>query len=207
MDLTTTALDLARTYGYLFVFAFVFLETSMLFPLLPSEVVLPASAAIVVTSPASLALFVLVATAGGVAGSVVLYELFRRAGERALDSRWVRVDRRDADRARRWFRRWGSHSVLWGRLLPVLRSVVSIPAGFAAMNRGLFTAYTAAGTLAFSAAVGGLVYVGVRESVYAAALSAASERPLVVVALVALALVAVAVAYRESARALRERWS
>nr|WP_282594523.1 DedA family protein [Halomarina salina] len=205
--MTTTALDLARTYGYLFVFVFMFLETSMLFPLLPSEVVLPASAAIVVTSPASLALFVLVATAGGVVGSAVLYEVFRRAGDHALDHDWVRVDRRDANRARRWFRRWGSHSVLWGRLLPVLRSVVSIPAGFAEMHRGVFTAYTAVGALAFNAAVAGFVYVGVRESVYEVALAVVHERPLVVSALVVVALVVVAVAYHESADEWRERWS
>ena len=206
MDLTTTALDLARTYGYLFVFVFVFLETSMLFPLLPSEVVLPVSAAIVVTSPVSLALFAVVATAGGVVGSVVLYELFRRGGERALDHDWIRVDRDDADRARGWFRRWGSHSVLWGRLFPVLRSIVSIPAGFAEMDRGLFTAYTAVGTLAFSAAVGGLVYVGAQASVYATALSVVRERPVLVATLAVVALAVVAVVYRESVEEWRERW-
>jgi membrane protein DedA with SNARE-associated domain len=207
VDLTTTALELARTYGYLFVFAFVFLETSLLFPLLPSEVVLPASAAIVVTSLASLALFVLVATAGAVVGSVVCYELFRRAGEEAIDGRWLRVERDDAERARRWFRRWGSHSVLWGRLLPVLRSLVSVPAGLSAMNRASFVAYTAVGALAFNAAVGGLVYAGVQASVYRAALAVVRERPLLVVALLVMAVLVVAVVYRRSTVEWRERWS
>lgn len=207
MDLTSVALDLARTYGYLFVFVFVFLETSMLFPLLPSEVVLPASAALLVTSPTSLALFVLVATAGTAVGGVVAYELFRQAGDYALESRWLRVEAEDAARARRWFRRWGSHSVLWGRLLPVLRSVVSIPAGFSGMNRALFTAYTAVGAFAFNAAVGGLIYAGVDESVYEAAMAVASENPLVVGVLTLAALVVVVVGYRESTGEWRERWS
>nr|WP_233265232.1 DedA family protein [Halomarina oriensis] len=191
----------------MFVFAFVFLETSMLFPLLPSEVVLPASAAIVVTSPSTLALFVLVATAGAVVGSVVCYELFSRAGEAAVDHRWVRVEESDADRARRWFRRWGRHSVLWGRVLPVLRSVVSIPAGLSGMNRVLFTGYTAVGALAFNAAVGGVVYAGAEASVYETALVVARERPVVVALLVLAGLVAVVAGYRGSTGDWRERWS
>nr|WP_305794394.1 DedA family protein [Halomarina rubra] len=205
--MTTAALDLARTYGYLFVLVFVFLETSMLFPLLPSEVVLPASASILVTTPASLGLFVLAATAGAVLGGVVAYELFRRAGERAVDSTWLRVEAADAERARRWFRRWGSHSVLWGRLLPVLRSIVSIPAGLSGMHRALFTGYTAVGAFAFNAAVGGLVYAGVDESVYDATLTLAGDHPLVVGALTLAALVGAAIAYRESTGEWRDRWS
>ena len=207
MDLTTTALDLARTYGYLFVFVFVFLETSMLFPLLPSEVVLPASAAVVVTSPLTLGAFALAATAGGVVGSVVCYELFRHAGERAVERRWLRVDRDDADRARRWFRTWGRHSVLWGRTLPVLRSVVSIPAGLSGMHRGLFVGYTAVGTLAFTVAVGGLVYVGVQASLIEAAVALVRDRPAVAAALAVATLVVVAVVYRTSAADWREKWS
>ncbi|WP_254537034.1 DedA family protein [Halomarina litorea] len=167
MDLTQTAVDLVRTYGYLGVFLFTFLESSMLFPLLPSEVVLPAAAAVLVVDPLSLALFAGTATAGVTVGSLVLFVAFARGGERAL-SRWsfLRVDREDVERGRRWFRRWGDHSVLWGRLLPVLRSIVSIPAGIARMDVRRFALYSAVGGLAFNAAVGAVVYAGRQRSVY-----------------------------------------
>lgn len=67
---------LAR-YGYLALFAFMFLETSMLFPFLPSEVVVPAAAAVIVSGPPSLAAFVLAASVGGTVGAFVPFYAFR----------------------------------------------------------------------------------------------------------------------------------
>lgn len=184
MDLTGEAIALVHAYGYLGVFLFTFLESSMLFPLLPSEVVLPATAAVLVTGPLSLALFAGTATAGATVGALVLFVAFERGGERALD-RWsfIRVDHEDVERGRRWFRRWGDHSVLWGRLLPVLRSVVTIPAGIARMDVRRFAAYSTVGALAFNAAVGAVVYAGRRRSVYAVAIEWGRVHPALATAL------------------------
>jgi membrane protein DedA with SNARE-associated domain len=158
--LTGIGLDLVVQYGYLALFVFMFLETSMLFPLLPSEITVPFAAAVLVVGPASFGLFVLAATAGATVGSVVAYYLFAATGDRAL-ARYrdrLRVSDERIERSRRWFRRWGEGSVFWGRLLPVARSIISIPAGFARMDLRRFTAYSAGGSGCFAAGVAALVY-------------------------------------------------
>ncbi|WP_435154901.1 DedA family protein [Haladaptatus sp. DFWS20] len=158
---TETALSLIQQYGFLAVFVFAFLESSMLFPFLPSELVVPAAAGLLVRDPVSFALFVLTMTVGTTLGSLFPY-FVGHEGHEALDryGRYLRVSADETDRASRWFRRWGEHSVLWGRFLPVLRSVISIPAGFAEMGFRKFVAYTTVGALLFNVSVTGLVYFG-----------------------------------------------
>ncbi len=158
--LTGTGLDLVAQYGYFALFVFMFLETSMLFPLLPSEVTVPFAAAFLVTGPVSFGLFVLAATAGATIGSVVAYYLFAATGNRALDRYRdrLRVSDERIERGQHWFRRWGEGSVFWGRLLPVARSIISIPAGLAGMEIRRFTAYSAGGSACFAAGVAALVY-------------------------------------------------
>jgi membrane protein DedA with SNARE-associated domain len=92
--------------------------------------------------------------------------------------RYVHVSEDRVERSRAWFRRWGQSSVLWGRFLPVLRSVISIPAGVAGMNPTRFGVFTAVGTVGFYAATGGLVYYGRQESFFATAVAFAGDRPL-----------------------------
>ena len=199
VDFVGIAEDLLVQYGYLAVCCFTFLESSLLFPLLPSEVVLPLAAVLLVSDPVSLAAFVAAATAGVAVGSVVAYYLFGRGGEEVVERYGPLV--RVSDREIRWskvtFRRYGEWAVFWGRLLPFLRSLVSIPAGFAGMEIKRFTAYSAGGGLVFNLAVGALALSGDERSVYAVAFDLArttvAERPLVV-AVAALLVVAAAVA-------------
>lgn len=159
-----TALDLISQYGYLALVVFMFLETSMLFPFVPSEIVLPTGAALLVDGPLSFALFVASVTVGATVGSLCNYYAFDVYGERALEryGRYIHVSESELDRGRRWFRRWGESSVLWGRLLPLVRSVISIPAGLAEMNVRRFTVYTAVGSMLFGAAIGSLPLLGTR---------------------------------------------
>ncbi|KTG10944.1 hypothetical protein AUR64_07150 [Haloprofundus marisrubri] len=166
--LTQTALDLVAQYGYLAIFVFTFLESSMLFPLLPSEVVLPVAAGLLVSGPSSFALFVAATTAGVTVGSVVAYRFFGEKGHEALEAHGgrVNVSERRLEFASRWFEKWGESSVLWGRLLPVLRSVISLPAGFAGMAMWKFLVYSTVGGLVFNAAVAAVVYYGRQQSVY-----------------------------------------
>ncbi|WP_224332755.1 DedA family protein [Haloprofundus halobius] len=166
--LTQTALDLVAQYGYLAIFVFTFLESSMLFPLLPSEVVLPVAAGLLVSDPLSFALFVVSTTAGVTVGSVVAYRIFGEKGRDTLEARGgaINVSERRLAFAQRWFEKWGESSVLWGRLLPVLRSVISLPAGFARMDWWRFVVYTTVGGLLFNAAVAAVVYYGRQQSVY-----------------------------------------
>lgn len=109
VDLTALTLHLLRLYGPLVLCLFTFLETSMVFPFLPSEVVVPAAAALLVTDPVSLVVFVLAAGIGGTAGAFVPFYAARgtRFGnvDRITDRILVSEDR--IDRGREWFRRWG----------------------------------------------------------------------------------------------------
>lgn len=191
VDLTESALEALRLYGPVALFLFTFLETSMLFPLLPSEVVVPAAAALLVVDPASLAVFVLAATAGGTLGAYLPFLVFYDPPFGREDGLRERIDvpEERIERGRAWFRRWGQSAVLWGRFLPVLRSVISIPAGLARMDPVRFGAYTAVGSAGFYAATGGLVYYGRQESLFAAAAAIAADRP----ALVAVAVLALVV--------------
>jgi membrane protein DedA with SNARE-associated domain len=180
MDLTTTALDIIRLYGPLALCLFVFCETSMLFPFLPSEVIVPAAAVLLVTDIPSFLVFVAAAGVGGTVGAFVPFVVSSRAGVGEWDwlRRYVHVSEDRVERSRAWFRRWGQSSVLWGRFLPVLRSVISIPAGVAGMNPTRFGVFTAVGTVGFYAATGGLVYYGRQESFFATAVAFAGDRPL-----------------------------
>lgn len=202
-DLTATALRLLQVYGPLALAAFAFLESSMLFPFLPSEVVVPAAAALLVGGVPSFLAFVAAASVGGTAGAFVPFYVFRdtRLGERDWLQRWLHVPEDRLERARTWYRRWGQSSVCWGRFLPGLRSVVSIPAGLADMTSTRFGAYTAAGVTGFYAATAGLVYYGRRRSVFAASVDLAADNP-VATALVLLALLGLGVV---AGRVLRGR--
>jgi membrane protein DedA with SNARE-associated domain len=186
--LVDLAQGLVRQYGYVAIFVFLFLETSMLFPFLPSELVVPFAAGVVVTGVASVVGFGVAAAAGAVVGSYVAYYAFGGGTNRLLDraAGYLHVDDDETDRARKWFEHYGEHSVLWGRLLPFLRSVISIPAGMARMDRLKFGVYTGVGTFAFNAAVAAVVLYGKQRSVYHAVTAYAAAHP-VVVAVVALA--------------------
>ncbi|EMA49880.1 DedA family protein [Halococcus salifodinae] len=157
-----TATTLLAQYGLLALFVFMFLETSLLFPFVPSELVLPVGAAAIVSTPASFLAFVLVVAAGGTAGSLFAYYVFDAAHQPLVDryGAYVRVSESDLSRARRWFRRYGESSVFWGRLLPVVRSVISIPAGVAGMHVGTFALYSAVGSGLFATGIAALVVTG-----------------------------------------------
>lgn len=157
-----TVTGLVAQYGFFALFVFLFFETSMLFPFVPSELVLPFAAALLVSNPVTFIVFVLAAAAGATLGSLFAYYVFDAAHQPVIDryGGYVHVSEEDIERAGRWFRRWGESSVFWGRLLPVLRSVISIPAGLSGMHRGKFAVYSGAGSGLFAAAVAALVDIG-----------------------------------------------
>lgn len=160
--LAETVTTILTQYGYLAVLLFVFAETSMLFPFLPSELVVPAAAVLLVSGPLSFVAFVCVTIVGATLGSLFAYYAFGSGSSRLVDrfgSR-IQVSESEIERSRRWFRRWGEFSVFWGRLLPGFRSLISIPAGFAGMDVRKFALYSGTGNGVFAAGVAGLVLVG-----------------------------------------------
>ncbi|GAA2507455.1 DedA family protein [Winogradskya humida] len=120
-----------------------------LIPPIPSEIVLSMAGFLASEGRVDLVLVTIAATAGSVVGALALYWLGHALGEERL-RRWLDriplVDADDLNTADRWFEKHEKSAVLFGRMAPVVRSLVSIPAGANHMNLGLFTLFTTIGS-------------------------------------------------------------
>jgi membrane protein DedA with SNARE-associated domain len=155
--ITDTARDAVTTLGYPGIFLAMVAEN--VFPPIPSEVVLPLAGFEVDAGTLNFVLVVLAATLGSLAGALILYAIGLYGGRPAV-LKWgsvLRVGEKDLDRAERWFERWGDWVVLGARVIPLARSVVSIPAGMMRMSLLRFSLLTAAGSLVWNVA---LVFAG-----------------------------------------------
>ena len=160
--LASSILSFVTKYGYLAVFLYLALETAFILHFAPSELVVPFAAVQLVHDPISFALFVTVATAGATVGSLLGYYVFGKNGKTALHryGHILHVSESDLDRSQQWFNRWGQNSVFWGRMLPLMRAVISIPAGLAEMDLWRFVVYSASGSFVFNVFLTYLVYKG-----------------------------------------------
>ena len=156
--------------GYVGVALAVALET-IVAPI-PSEVILPMAGWKVSQSaadpsvlepltnlPWNIPMAVALATAGSVLGAVVGYFIGAWGGRPLLDryGRYVGIGDEDLDRADRWFERWGSWAVFFGRMVPLVRTFVSYPAGISRMPMGRFLLFSTLGSLPWNL---GLIYAG-----------------------------------------------
>lgn len=119
------------------------------FPPIPSEIVLPLAGFLSSIGRMNVGLAIAAATLGSYVGALVLYALGAKLGQdRAvrLLARLPLVDREDFERSSAWFQRHGSASVLFGRLIPGVRSLVSLPAGAVRMPVWRFSAFTILGS-------------------------------------------------------------
>ncbi|MFI2709634.1 DedA family protein [Micromonospora sp. NPDC018662] len=118
-------------------------------PPIPSEIVLAMAGYLSAEGRFNVVVIVLAATAGSLLGALVLYWLGAALGEDRL-KRWLDhiplVDLEDLEKADRWFERHGRWAVLIGRVVPVVRSLVSIPAGANRMPLGEFVLLTTLGS-------------------------------------------------------------
>ena len=148
-------------YGYLAIFVLILAESACI-PV-PSELTMLFGGALaggaVPGAHLNLVLVVAAGVAGNVAGSYLAWGIGRYAG-RAAWRRWGRhllLRNDDIDRAERWFGRHGPKAVFFGRLLPVIRTFISLPAGFAEMPPARFGIYTVAGCVPWTL---GLAWAG-----------------------------------------------
>ena len=150
--------QLISQYGYLAVFVLMLAESACI-PV-PSEVVMMfggalAAGAVAGAHPA-LSGVVAAGVLGSVAGSYAAWAVGRYAGQTAI-KRWGRrvgVREHEIDRATAWFERHGPVAVLVGRVIPVIRTFISLPAGFADMSAGTFGVYTTLGVIPWTAGLG-----------------------------------------------------
>jgi len=127
-----------------------------LFPPIPSEVVLPLAGFTAFTGRFTVVEAILWATAGSVVGAIILYGIGRALGTDRLARIADRVplmSASDVHKADAWFDRRGIWAVLLGRLVPGVRSLISIPAGVSEMPLGVFTLFTTIGSLVWNTAL------------------------------------------------------
>jgi len=163
-------LELYDTVGYAGVAVAVALET-IVAPI-PSEIILPMAGWKVSQSaadpsvleplsglPWNLVLAVGVATIGSLAGALFGYYIGAWGGRPLLDryGRYVGIGAEDLDRAHRWFERWGGWAVGVGRMVPLVRTIVSYPAGISRMSLPRFLLFTTLGSVPWNFA---LIYAG-----------------------------------------------
>jgi membrane protein DedA with SNARE-associated domain len=130
-------------------------------PPIPSEIVLALAGYLASEGRFNVVLVVVAATVGSLVGALVLYWLGAALGEERL-KRWLDriplVDRDDLEKADQWFERHGRWAVLIGRVVPVVRSLVSVPAGANRMPLGEFILLTTIGSGVWNALIVGAGY-------------------------------------------------
>ena len=153
--------SLLETYGYYGIALLMFLEN--IFPPIPSEFIMPLAGFMIEQGKFSFAAVIAAGTAGALLGTIPFYFLGRMIDEKRLKDladrhgRWLTISSADIENAQKWFDRRGSVTVLFCRLIPGIRSVISIPAGINRMNFAAFTIYTLIGTTIWT---GLLTYLG-----------------------------------------------
>lgn len=133
--------------GVIGVGLFTFAET--VFPPIPSEVILPLAGFAAQQGSMNIVLVIVAATLGAYLGALLLYFLGAKLGlERPIRglSKLPLVERSDFEKAADWFSRHGRSAIFFGRLLPGIRSLISLPAGASRMNLATFSVFTIAGS-------------------------------------------------------------
>ncbi|WP_042222587.1 DedA family protein [Oceanobacillus manasiensis] len=154
--------DIMEQFGYLGILLMMALEN--LFPPIPSEIVLPFGGFLTTYTSVTIWGVVIAATAGSLIGAILLYWIGTLLDIERLEKlvkQWghiTRVKVEDVHKADAWFDKYGYWTVLFGRMIPVVRSLISIPAGMSNMKFGLFMLFTVVGTVIWNSI---LITVGV----------------------------------------------
>ena len=151
--MTSTLSGLVASYGLAGVLILMAFE-SCGFPF-PSEVIMPTAGLLAAAGHMNLELAILAGAFGNLLGSLAAFGLAARFGEPLLlgPGRWVGIRAHHLELADGWFRRWGLWAVLIGRVLPVVRTYISFPAGLARIELGRFSLLTFVGALPWCAAL------------------------------------------------------
>ncbi|HET7419679.1 MAG TPA: DedA family protein [Candidatus Dormibacteraeota bacterium] len=151
--MTAALSQLVATYGLLAVFVLMVAE-SCGFPF-PSEVIMPTAGLLAAGGHLNLVAAIFAGALANLAGSLIAYALAARFGEPLLlgPGRYAGIRRHHLEMADGWFRRWGLLAVFAGRVLPVIRTYISFPAGLARIDLARFSILTFVGALPWCAAL------------------------------------------------------
>lgn len=186
--MTAAVSSFIASYGLVAVFVLMVGESCGL-PF-PSEVIMPTSGLLAATGHMNLVVAIVVGAAANLVGSLIAHLLAARFGERLLlgPGRFVGIRRHHLELADGWFRRWGLLAVLVGRVLPVVRTYISFPAGLARVDITKFSLLTFVGALPWCAA---LAVVGYELGRNYDRISGPVEKAAIVIALLVVAVVIV----------------
>jgi membrane protein DedA with SNARE-associated domain len=141
---------IVETMGVSGIALLMFLEN--VFPPIPSELIMPLAGYSAAQGNANIVLVIVAGTAGSLAGAIFWYALGRLVShdwiKRFADrhGRWITMTRKDVEKADDWFDDYGHYAVLFGRLIPTVRTLISVPAGLSEMPLSRFILYSGIGT-------------------------------------------------------------
>jgi membrane protein DedA with SNARE-associated domain len=145
--------QLINASGYLGIFVTMTLE-SMLFPI-PSEAVMPFAGFLAYEGKMDISVVVLVSSAANLLGSIIAYMIGKYLGRGFIErfGKYVLLDMHHVELVEKWFRKYGSVTILFSRMLPVVRTVNAVPAGIGKMNFTKFCLYTFIGSVPWNLAL------------------------------------------------------
>ncbi|EAH4340229.1 DedA family protein [Listeria monocytogenes] len=147
-------------FGYIGIFVLIMVEN--LFPPIPSEIILTFGGFMTTVTSLNVVMVIIVATLGSVVGAILLYKVASYFGKEQLPKivlkygRILRLKESDIERAENFFLKYGSWAVFLCRMIPLIRSLISIPAGMTKMKMSKFLILTTAGSLLWNTVLIGL---------------------------------------------------
>ncbi|GBF07176.1 DedA family protein [Deinococcus aerius] len=155
--------NLMDSLGYLGILLLMIVEN--LFPPIPSELIMPSAGFAAARGDMNIFVVIAVGTLGSVVGTLPLYYIGRAFGEERLvawadkHGKWLTLRGEDIRKADDWFDRHGTKAVLFGRMVPGIRSLLSLPAGMSEMPMPKFLLYSAIGSGLWASALAGAGYL------------------------------------------------
>ncbi|MUT67000.1 DedA family protein [Paenibacillus sp. NEAU-GSW1] len=149
--------EFMEKFGYWGIFLLIAIEN--IFPPIPSEVILTFGGFMTTYSELTIPGVIAVATAGSIAGAIILYYIGTLLDVPRLEKiverygKWLRLKKEDIHKANAWFDKYGYWTVFFCRMIPLIRSLISIPAGMNRMKFPLFLLFTNIGTLIWNVAL------------------------------------------------------
>ena len=152
-QLTQNFLEFIDVYGYFAVAILMAMENACI-PI-PSELILGFSGYLIFAERMTFTGAMVAGMIGGMLGSVFAYVVGSRGGRTFVDKygKYFLIKKSHVDLAQRWFDKYGIRAVFFSRMLPVIRTFISLPAGFARVNFKAFLFYTFAGSLPWTALI------------------------------------------------------
>ena len=152
-QISQSFLNFIDAYGYVAVAILMAMENACI-PI-PSELILGFSGYLIFAERMTFVGAMIAGMIGGLAGSIFAYLVGSRGGRKFVDKygKYFLVKKSHVDLAQRWFDKYGIRAVFFSRMLPVVRTFISLPAGFAKVNFKAFLFYTFAGSLPWTALI------------------------------------------------------